>query len=141
MARWAMHWARAARLPAVAAALWVGLAGCGEPKGGPPTASGGTPPPAAVPGAPAPGPPSPAPPPRPAPGGRAPPRSPPPPPHPRPSPAEPARDALHQSFAEATRGADDPPAEASIPPDKTVTDKPVGKLLDEVKKHWDTIRF
>jgi cyclophilin family peptidyl-prolyl cis-trans isomerase len=51
------------------------------------------------------------------------------------------RDRLHQSFAQATRDAEDPPANADRPPDQTVSKKPVAKLLDEVKKHWDAVRF
>jgi cyclophilin family peptidyl-prolyl cis-trans isomerase len=39
------------------------------------------------------------------------------------------------------RDADNPPVEAPMPPDKTVTDKPVYKLLTEVQKQWGTIRF
>jgi peptidyl-prolyl cis-trans isomerase B (cyclophilin B) len=54
---------------------------------------------------------------------------------------EPKRDPLHLSFFEATRRADDPPPEANQPPDKTITEKPVFKILDEVQKTWDSIRF
>jgi cyclophilin family peptidyl-prolyl cis-trans isomerase len=50
-------------------------------------------------------------------------------------------DHLHQPFAEATRAADNPPAEANRPPDQTVSKKPVFKLLDTVTKSWDSIRF
>ena len=50
-------------------------------------------------------------------------------------------DALHQSFAKATRGGDDPPALCNRPPDATVTGKPVGKLYDDVVRLWNTIRF
>ncbi len=52
------------------------------------------------------------------------------------------RDRLHQAFADATRSADDPPpADASRPPDETVTKKPVHRILDAVKSSWDMIRF
>jgi peptidyl-prolyl cis-trans isomerase B (cyclophilin B) len=50
-------------------------------------------------------------------------------------------DALHQPFAKATRGGDDPPALCNRPPDMTVTGKPVGKLYEEVVRLWTTIRF
>jgi peptidyl-prolyl cis-trans isomerase B (cyclophilin B) len=50
-------------------------------------------------------------------------------------------DALHQSFAKATRGGDDPPALCNRPPDTTVTGKPVGKLYEDVVRLWNTIRF
>jgi peptidyl-prolyl cis-trans isomerase B (cyclophilin B) len=57
-------------------------------------------------------------------------------------PAVPAQsDALHQAFAQATRSADNPPADSDRPPDQTVSKKPVHKLLDAVAKRWDTIRF
>jgi cyclophilin family peptidyl-prolyl cis-trans isomerase len=57
-------------------------------------------------------------------------------------PAPPAtRDRLHQSFADATRAADNPPADANRPPDETVTKKPVFKILEAVVARWDTIRF
>jgi cyclophilin family peptidyl-prolyl cis-trans isomerase len=52
-----------------------------------------------------------------------------------------SRDALHQSFAEATRRADDPPAECNRPPDETITNKSVYRLYAEVTRLWDTIRF
>ncbi len=59
-----------------------------------------------------------------------------------PKPAEPSqRDRLHQSFAAATREADNPPADANRPPDETVSKKPVCKILDAVTKSWDSIRF
>jgi cyclophilin family peptidyl-prolyl cis-trans isomerase len=51
------------------------------------------------------------------------------------------RDRLHQSFAAATREADNPPADANRPPDETVSKKPVCKILDAVTKNWDSIRF
>ncbi|MFO0844345.1 MAG: peptidylprolyl isomerase [Gemmataceae bacterium] len=58
-----------------------------------------------------------------------------------PRPAGP-RDRLHQAFADAVRGADDPPpGDAVRPPDETVSKKPVYKLLDAVKSGWDDIRF
>ena len=50
-------------------------------------------------------------------------------------------DRLHQSFAEATRNADNPPADQDRPPDVTMTDKPTFKILQEVQKRWDGIRF
>jgi peptidyl-prolyl cis-trans isomerase B (cyclophilin B) len=57
------------------------------------------------------------------------------------SPGPPARDRLHQSFAEATRNGDDPPAECQQPPDTTASKKPVYGLYKEVVRLWDTIRF
>jgi peptidyl-prolyl cis-trans isomerase B (cyclophilin B) len=59
----------------------------------------------------------------------------------KPTPSEPARDPLHQSFADATRAADNPPEDSQRPPDRTITGKPVFKLLAEVQKQWDSIRF
>jgi cyclophilin family peptidyl-prolyl cis-trans isomerase len=56
-------------------------------------------------------------------------------------PAGAQRDRLHQSFAEATRPADNPPPDAVRPPDETVSKKPVFKILDEVARTWDSIRF
>src|SRR5262245_63551228 len=56
--------------------------------------------------------------------------------------APPTRDKLHVAFADAVRGADDPPpADAARPPDETVSKKPVHRLLDGVKAQWDAIRF
>jgi cyclophilin family peptidyl-prolyl cis-trans isomerase len=53
-----------------------------------------------------------------------------------------ARDKLHQAFSDAVRSADDPPpADASRPPDETVTKKAVHRILDAVKADWDAIRF
>jgi cyclophilin family peptidyl-prolyl cis-trans isomerase len=52
-----------------------------------------------------------------------------------------ARDPLHQSFAQAVRDANDPPSDATRPPDVTVTNKPTHKLNAEVVRLWDTIRF
>jgi cyclophilin family peptidyl-prolyl cis-trans isomerase len=51
------------------------------------------------------------------------------------------RDRLHQAFADAVRPADNPPPEANRPPDETVSKKPVFKILDEVVRTWDSIRF
>lgn len=51
------------------------------------------------------------------------------------------RDRFHQSFSEATRGGDDPPAECQQPPDRTVAGKPVYALYKDVVRLWDTIRF
>jgi cyclophilin family peptidyl-prolyl cis-trans isomerase len=56
--------------------------------------------------------------------------------------APPKRDALHQSFADATRPAEYPPADIiDRPPDQTVTKKSTWKLLNAVTQRWDTIRF
>ncbi len=55
-----------------------------------------------------------------------------------PAPA-PARDRLHQSFTDATRGPDNPPGDR--PPDMTMTGKPTFKIFEAVQKSWDTIRF
>lgn len=53
-----------------------------------------------------------------------------------------APDRLHQPFTEAVRSAEDPPpGDAVRPPDETVSKKPVHRLLDAVKSHWDSIRF
>src|SRR6516162_10233964 len=55
------------------------------------------------------------------------------------APIKPKRDAfLHQSFAEAT--VPEPP-EGQYLPDKTMTNKSVGKLYSEVKALWDKILF
>ncbi|MFM7148604.1 MAG: peptidylprolyl isomerase [Gemmataceae bacterium] len=52
------------------------------------------------------------------------------------------RDRMHQAFAEAVRGPDDPPpGDAVRPPDMTVSKKPVYRLLERVKATWDEIRF
>jgi cyclophilin family peptidyl-prolyl cis-trans isomerase len=51
------------------------------------------------------------------------------------------RDERHQSFVEATRRGDDPPAECNRPPDETLTGKSVYKIYAEVQRLWDTIRF
>src|SRR5207247_246904 len=53
----------------------------------------------------------------------------------------PKRDALHQSFADATRAADNPPADVNRPPDETVTRKAVHRLLADVQARWDEVRF
>lgn len=55
------------------------------------------------------------------------------------APAE--RDRLHKAFADAVRGADDPPEDAVRPPDETVSKKPVYKFCEQVKERWDAIRF
>ena len=61
---------------------------------------------------------------------------------PEPGGAAPARDKMHQAFADAVRSADDPPpADAARPPDETVSKKPVHRILDAVKGEWDAIRF
>jgi peptidyl-prolyl cis-trans isomerase B (cyclophilin B) len=51
------------------------------------------------------------------------------------------RDRLHQAFDDATRAADNPPADANRPPDETISKKPVFKILEEVGRSWDSIRF
>jgi cyclophilin family peptidyl-prolyl cis-trans isomerase len=51
------------------------------------------------------------------------------------------RKRLHQSFARATRSAEDPPAECNRPPDLTITNKPVFKIYDQVVNGWDKVRF
>jgi peptidyl-prolyl cis-trans isomerase B (cyclophilin B) len=51
------------------------------------------------------------------------------------------RDRLHQAFGDATRAADNPPGDANRPPDTTVTNKPVFKILEAVGQTWDSIRF
>lgn len=51
------------------------------------------------------------------------------------------RDRLHQSFADATRDANNPPPGSERPHDMTRTNKPTFKILEAVKKSWDTIRF
>lgn len=62
-----------------------------------------------------------------------------------PAPAAPAspgkRDPLHQAFADATRPADNPPAESNRPPDETISKKSVYKLLEDVAARWDAVRF
>jgi len=55
--------------------------------------------------------------------------------------APPIDDPLYHPFADATRAADNPPALANMPADKTSTDKPTFKLLNAVQQYWDEIRF
>jgi len=52
-----------------------------------------------------------------------------------------SRDRLHQSFAEATRSADNPPPMVNRPPDETMTGLQTFKVLQEVQDKWDSIRF
>jgi peptidyl-prolyl cis-trans isomerase B (cyclophilin B) len=49
--------------------------------------------------------------------------------------------AMHEPFAKATRGGEDPPANSNPPPDVTISGKPVYKIYKEVLALWDTIRF
>jgi cyclophilin family peptidyl-prolyl cis-trans isomerase len=49
------------------------------------------------------------------------------------------RDQWRQSFTDATRGADNPPDDQGRPPDMTVSNKSVYKILKEVTQNWDTI--
>jgi peptidyl-prolyl cis-trans isomerase B (cyclophilin B) len=58
-----------------------------------------------------------------------------------PAPVGEKRDRLHQSFADATRAADNPPEDSQRPPDRTATNKPVFKLLADVQALWDSVRF
>ena len=51
------------------------------------------------------------------------------------------QDGMHEPFAQATRGGEDPPANSNPPPDVTVSGKPVYKVYKEVLALWDTIRF
>jgi len=51
------------------------------------------------------------------------------------------RDRLHQSFAEATVGPDNPPADAKQPADKTITGKSAVALYEQVMKTWDSVKF
>lgn len=51
------------------------------------------------------------------------------------------KDALHQSYAEATRNGDNPPADEKQPPDMTIANKPTFQLLKDLQKAWETIRF
>jgi peptidyl-prolyl cis-trans isomerase B (cyclophilin B) len=46
---------------------------------------------------------------------------------------------LHQSFQEATTA--EPPGEWQRPPDRTMTNRSVGKLYEQVVRLWDDIRF
>lgn len=57
------------------------------------------------------------------------------------APAAPSADEqrLHQSFAAATRS--DPPEDFQRPPDRTMTNKSVGKVYTEVVNTWENIRF
>jgi cyclophilin family peptidyl-prolyl cis-trans isomerase len=50
-------------------------------------------------------------------------------------------DRLHRPFADAVRGADNPPADAARPPDETVSKKRVHRVLDSVRNAWGDIRF
>src|SRR5262249_50003975 len=64
---------------------------------------------------------------------------------PSPAPAEPTQqrpaDPLHQPFGQAVRAGDDPPAECNRPPDRTLTGKPVFRILRQVQQQWDAIAF
>lgn len=65
---------------------------------------------------------------------------------PAPTPAEtPAkaagRDRLHQTFADATFGAENPPADVKPPVDKTLTGKSGVSLCEQVAKAWDGVKF
>jgi peptidyl-prolyl cis-trans isomerase B (cyclophilin B) len=51
------------------------------------------------------------------------------------------RDRWHQAFADAVRTGEDPPAQAPKPADVTDAGLPASKVLDEVARLWDTIRF
>lgn len=51
------------------------------------------------------------------------------------------RDPLHQSFVQATRAADEVPEDAVRPPDTLRTGTPTFKVLEQVTKTWDDIRF
>ena len=51
------------------------------------------------------------------------------------------RDAQHQTFADAVRSADNPPADAERPPDETVSKKQVHRILESIRDTWDAIRF
>lgn len=58
------------------------------------------------------------------------------------TPAAPVvRDRLHQAFADATRNGDNPPDDAPRPPDQTVTKRSSFKLVEEVAREWDGVRF
>jgi peptidyl-prolyl cis-trans isomerase B (cyclophilin B) len=60
----------------------------------------------------------------------------------KPSPLPPPpNDEFHLPFAKAAHPADDPPPNVSMPPDRTLTGKSVGKLYTDVVQIWDTIRF
>jgi cyclophilin family peptidyl-prolyl cis-trans isomerase len=50
-------------------------------------------------------------------------------------------DAWHQPFALATRSSDNPPEGSERPPDTTITSKPVHKILSEVQRLWNDVRF
>jgi peptidyl-prolyl cis-trans isomerase A (cyclophilin A) len=51
------------------------------------------------------------------------------------------RDALHRSFAEATRSGDNVPEDALRPPDALHSGTPTFQILETVMKTWDEIRF
>lgn len=50
-------------------------------------------------------------------------------------------DRLHLPFTQAVRSPDNPPEDATRPPDSTSTNKSVGKLYRDVVASWNTIRF
>jgi peptidyl-prolyl cis-trans isomerase B (cyclophilin B) len=58
-------------------------------------------------------------------------------------PAAPAvvRDRLHQSFADATRGPDNPPEDAAPPVNQTLTGKSAPALYEQVAQTWDSVKF
>ena len=52
-----------------------------------------------------------------------------------------AVDALHQSFAAATRSGENVPEDAQRPPDALFSGKPTFQVLETVIRTWDDIRF
>jgi len=51
------------------------------------------------------------------------------------------RDRLHQPFAEAVRGPDNPPNDTDRPTDETISKKPTAPIFEQVEKTWDSVRF
>ncbi len=56
-------------------------------------------------------------------------------------PAAPGRDRLHQAFADATLGPDNPPPDSKPPADRTVTGKSGPRLFEQVRDTWDRVVF
>jgi peptidyl-prolyl cis-trans isomerase B (cyclophilin B) len=54
---------------------------------------------------------------------------------------ESAEDALHQPFEKAVRQLNDPPADSTLPPAKTISGKSVYRIVQDVAAQWDGIRF
>jgi cyclophilin family peptidyl-prolyl cis-trans isomerase len=59
----------------------------------------------------------------------------------QPAAAPVVRDRLHQSFADATRGPDNPPEDVAPPVNQTLNGKSAPALYEQVAQTWDNVRF